>query len=59
MKSDFDIEVAVTKKPVTRYVTLRYAAQITGTNADTILDAIRKHGGWENNKFEITRVRRL
>jgi len=57
MASDYDLEVAVTTKPVVRYVSLRRASHITNTNADTILEAIRKHGGWENDKYEVTRVR--
>jgi len=57
MVSNFDVEVAVTTKPITRYVTLRRASHITNTNADTILDALRKHNGWENDKYEVTLVR--
>ena len=59
MVSNFDLEVAVVTKPVTRRCTLRRASHITNINADEILEAIKKHGGWENDKYEITLVRTI
>jgi hypothetical protein len=59
MASDYDMEVSVVRKPQAQFVTLRRASHITNTNADTILEAIRKRGGWENEKYEVTRVRYL
>jgi hypothetical protein len=59
MPSDYDLEVSIVRKSQPQFVTLRRASHITNTSADAILEAIRKHGGWENDKYEVTVVRYL